>query len=578
LLLSIGLLLLFRGERSLSTSGTVIGTDEELPLYHQPSQEYDSPQLDQPVRRIRGSVLNTPKKKIILPPPDEDQQINLIPYVGADLIHFERNLLRIGFFAENEQGKGKAKNIRRLDLSTKVDGQKIQVNIEFRAPKTLPSSIHRDKFMAFLKIAAEQRAREGTLVNPIRFTGYRMLQELGLTDSGENYRSINEWGQVMADTTITSEKIVFIASSKRYANRTIHVFESFQRVGSTLDNKTAENYEVVLSDWLLDNLNANYVIAEDFAVYKRLKRPTARGIFGPLHNWFIATRGRKVERDYKQLCAFLGIRAYGYKSKIRSTMGVALDELVAVQYLSRWDVERMVTAPGYKILLWPGEAILRSINDMAALPASGHEQKVLTGETVAQDETSDLTVETQEALTALLSLGVTGKTAVSLVKQFGADYMLGLAEYANKLQAEPGNRIRSAAGIVVYWANSEFPIPASFETSAQRRTASEARKKRAFEEQQRLELEMAYAQWKDHEYEKELHSRYPNGELENQLAKIAKQRRKSDSQFARVNSEQHLILARQILQKELKEQMALLSFEQWVVRYAQGNLFLENPS
>jgi len=291
--------------------------------------------------------------------PADDPQLDLIPFVGSDLIHFERNLLRIGFFASREERSGKPRNIRRIEQSMNVDGQRMIVAIEFRSPKSLPSSSDRDKFMAFLKIAAENRARVGRLVNPIRFTGYRMLQELGLTDSGANYEEVNAWGQRMADTTITSEKVVFFAASRRYANKTIHVFESFQRVGTATDKKTAEVYEVVLAEWLLENLNVNYVIPEDFAVYKQLKRPTARGIFGPLHMWFKASSGRAVERDYAQLCEFLGIQPYAYISKIKSTIGKALDELVAVRYLARWEITKMVTKTGYKVVLWPGVDILR---------------------------------------------------------------------------------------------------------------------------------------------------------------------------------------------------------------------------
>ena len=85
----------------------------------------------------------------------------------------------------------------------------------------------------------------------------------------------------------------------------------------------------------LENLNVNYVIPEDFTVYKKLKRPTARAIFGLLHMWFKATDG-PVERDYDSLlCACsLSVKSYKFVSKIKSTMGKALDELVAIRYLS----------------------------------------------------------------------------------------------------------------------------------------------------------------------------------------------------------------------------------------------------
>ena len=143
--------------------------------------------------------------------------------------------------------------------------------------------------------------------------------------------------------------------------RHIHVFESFQRVGKQSGSARSEEFEVVLAEWLLDNLNTNYAISEDFVAYRQLKRPTAKGIFGPLHLWFKASQGRAVEKDYRQLCMLLGIQPYAYLSKIKSTMGKALDELVTVRYLSRWDVQPMSSKDGYKIVLWPGEDLLRSL-------------------------------------------------------------------------------------------------------------------------------------------------------------------------------------------------------------------------
>jgi hypothetical protein len=521
-------------------------------------------------------IIVTLRLTVPIPPPD-DPQLDLIPFVGSDLIHFERNLLRIGFFASHEDRKGKSRNIRRIEQSMNVDGQRMTVAIEFRSPRSLPSSSDRDKFMAFLKIAAEQRARIGRLVNPIRFTGYRILQELGITDSGANYEEVNAWGQRMADTTITSEKVVFFAASRRYANKTIHVFESFQRVGNATDKKTAEVYEVVLADWLLDNLNVNYVIPEDFAVYKQLKRPTARGIYGPLHMWFKASNGRAVERDYKQLCAFLGIQSYAYLSKIKSTVGKALDELVAVRYLSRWDIQKMVTAEGYKIVMWPGSDILRCLNTNSPGLAAGtlNQKPTLEGKS-KNNKVPEFSIESQEALMALLSLGVLSNTANTLIKKYEPDYILDLAEYASHLaKADKNGRIGNPAGLLIYWLRNDMPVPATFETSRRRRAAEAAKRQRTAEEQNRQALEAAYTDWKDKEVEKELAERYPEKKLEKKIQEIVDLRRKSDHYFARVRREQHPILARQILQKEIREQMTLPSFEQWIKSNAQGNLFSE---
>ena len=38
-------------------------------------------------------------------------------------------------------------------------------------------------------------ARLGQIANPIRFSGYRMIQELGLSRNGEIYEEIVRWGK-----------------------------------------------------------------------------------------------------------------------------------------------------------------------------------------------------------------------------------------------------------------------------------------------------------------------------------------------------------------------------------------------
>ena len=101
-----------------------------------------------------------------------------------------------------------------------------------------------------------------------------------------------------------------------------------------------EHYEVVLEDWLSENLNQRYVIPEDFNAYKQLNRPTAKGIFGNLHLWCHASQGRPVEKDYPDLCSLPEYSSLSAPVKIKSTMGLALNELLTIKYLSKWDIQR----------------------------------------------------------------------------------------------------------------------------------------------------------------------------------------------------------------------------------------------
>jgi hypothetical protein len=92
-------------------------------------------------------------------------------------------------------------------------------------------------------------------------------------------------------------------------------------------------------------------------MYRKLKRPTAKGIFVYLYLWFYASKGKPVEKDYIELCSLLNIRSYEYVSKIKETIGVALSDLVDIGYLKSWDVKPMTSMDRYKLILVPGRAI-----------------------------------------------------------------------------------------------------------------------------------------------------------------------------------------------------------------------------
>jgi len=108
-----------------------------------------------------------------------------------------------------------------------------------------------------------------------------------------------------------------LCSTKRYADKLIHVLKHSSVLASNRGTGRSDEYEVTLASWLLDNLNATYVYVEDFAPYKKLRRPIAKAIFGLLHWWFASSNGHAVEKDYQQLCVLLGIQAYQQPSRIK---------------------------------------------------------------------------------------------------------------------------------------------------------------------------------------------------------------------------------------------------------------------
>lgn len=414
----------------------------------------------------------------------------------------------------------------------------------------------------------EQKLILGRLENPIRFTGYRLLKEMGFSFSGENYEDINRWGQRMADTTITSEQVIYLAAKKRYANRTVHVFRSFTRAGDSDKDGTVRNekYEVSLEDWLLDNLNQNYVVPEDLSAYRKLKRPTGKGVFGYLHIWFHASRGRQVERDYGELCMLLNIPKYNHVSKIRETMGRSLDELVEIGYLGDWKIAPMTSKDGYKLVLGAGEQLLH------ALAISRRKE---LGEAVVEQVCS---AEQEEAQHALIERGISPQKAASLGRHYAANEILDQIEYAEFLaQRSRRKTIENPAGFIIYTIENQILPPSSFESSRRIRERGTEALRMSAADIGRTEARERYEEHLDSAVQETIDERFPVDSFGKNLASIVLKQKRLDNQFAKLSDFQQRVAAEQMLRRELREElMEATSFEDWCASREQLDLFAAN--
>ncbi len=487
--------------------------------------------------------------------------------LAVDFIRFEKNLLQMGFFGAHDT-RHRNLSTRRIEQLVNREGQKIKVAAEFRASQEfgLPSTSDRDKYIAFMRIAMEQKAKMGgALENPIRFTGYQLLKELGLSFSGENYEDINRWGQRMADTSITSEQVIYLAAKRKYANKTVHVFRSFTRAGQAdlSGSGRTEAFEVVLEDWLLENLNQSYVVPEDFNAYRKLKRPTAKGVFGYLHLWFHASQGRDVEKDYGELCILLNIPAYKHVSKIRETMGRSLDELTSIGYLSKWDVKPMMTKAGYKLMLSPGEEVLRVLAITQKKQLSGNRPSDLPVITEAQQAVAE----------ALVEKGVALAKATALSQSASPQNILEQINYwESLLQNEGRKKIKSPTGFLIYLIENQIPVPSHSKASITRRLGQSSWAGQSGEGSAQTR-EQQYEDFVEQTVEQELRGRYPGGTLAKRVKEIVKERAHLDEIFDSFHPAQQGILAEQILRQELRKEMVIPAFEEWQHQQEQFALF-----
>jgi len=95
-------------------------------------------------------------------------------------------------------------------------------------------------------------------------------------------------------------------------------------------------------------------------------------------------------------------------------------------------------------------------------------------------------------------------------------------------------------------------------------------------EEARQALESAYMSWKDGKRKEALAERYSGEELEAKISEVVRKNSKSDTLFRRVPPAQHRTIALQLIMKEIRDSLALPSFEEWQSQNGQIDLFPSN--
>lgn len=383
-----------------------------------------------------------------------------------ELVRVEKSLQSIGFFAassKNAPGVAKTPSTRIVSQMVKhPDGRRIQARAVITAPHELglPTTADRDKYMALMKLVLDRRVQQGPISNPVRFSGYQLLRLLRLSLAGYHYDEINDWLKRMTATTIMSESIVFLADRKEYVSDIFHVFDQVTLYGQDRgEGGRAEEYEVYLSRWQLENINSGFLLQMDLNAYLELRRDIAKTLFGHLHVWFFASRGRTVEKDYKDFCELFHIRAWPHLSKIKQILSPSMDELIASGYLASWDVVRSSGTGDFKIILSPGNRLL-------ATPALAGIAKKLAERTATPPMwMADLISRgVHEAMVRQLALDIPDEQPVD-----------DQIDYADQIVRQ-NPKLRNPPGLYVAFLRDNIVVPPETVTrSRQRRQAAQQR-------------------------------------------------------------------------------------------------------
>ena len=482
---------------------------------------------------------------------------------ALDLVRVEKSLQSLGFFASTASNKEISRTI--VQVIRRSDGQRIQAKavIEGIPSLGLPTTADRDKYMALMKIALDQRAR-GELLNPVRFTGADMIKLLRLRKGGFHYDEINDWCKRMVATTIMSESSIFLADRRQYASDTFHVFERVVLVGEELhDGTRSDTYQVYLSHWQLTNLRQGYILPLDFNAYLQLRRDIAKALFGHLSIWFYASRGQSVEKNYTELCHLLHIRAYPHLSKARSVLEPALRELTEIGYLLSWELIQTSRGTDFKLALSPGQRLLSLPNFEGLINAEIR----ATLDTFLPCWVSEL-----------VSRGVTERRARQMALDLpDTQFVMDQIEYADYLIAQDKRgrgKISNPAGFYIWALEQNLSVPQDFETSRRRELRSANEQNQMQEKTRKLVLLQQYEKYRDEQVQERLAVQYTGEKLDLAIKEQLKALRRSQAEwFGRVPEETRREVAMGQLKQVLRDQMNLPTFEQWLRKEAQMRMF-----
>jgi len=489
-------------------------------------------------------------------------QTEMAPGTPLEVIKIEKNLNSLGFFTPSHKGLDNKKS-KSISISREDRGRKIQAKATiFPSPDHgLPTTADQDKYFAFQKIVTEIKKRTGVVNNPIGFTSYQLLKILGVNASGKNYEEVGQWLERMTLTGIRSENMVYFAGKKSWAKDIFHVFDRAVQVGQELpDGRTADQNYIWLSEWQLENLNANYVLPLDLHTYRQLRSTIAKALVPLLQIWFYASGRRPIEKRYGDLCQYLQIRRWPHLSKVRENFAPALEELKTLSFLDLWDIQRTADKQDFKIILHPGHRYSRDFRVRLAGQDPGAPPSIPEFDAILKELTSR---GIREDIGRRLLLDIPSSQSVHDQLEWG-DYLI---------QSAPKGKFFNPAGFLVYLIRNNIEPPPYFETSTRRelhRKAEERNQREraahAASQLRDLQLREAYREYQDHETEAYLQRAVSAEEIDREVKQIRKDLLKEFSSAALWPEETQKSVVMQKLKRAYQSKVPLLSFDEFCHR------------
>ena len=481
------------------------------------------------------------------------------PDAPLEVIKIEKNLNSLGFFTPSHKGLNNKKS-KSISFSRDEKGRKIQAKATiFPSPDHgLPTTADQDKYFAFQKIVTEIKKRAGVVNNPIGFTSYQLLKILGVNASGKNYEDVSLWLERMTLTGIRSENIVYFAGRKSWAKDIFHVFDRTVQLGQELpDGRIADQNYVWLSDWQLENLNANYVLPLDLHTYRQLRSNISKALVPLLQIWFYASQRKPIEKRYADLCQYLHIRRWPHLSKVKENFAPALEELKNNAFLDLWDIQRTADKSDFKIILHPGERYSREF------------RMRLAGQEPVESASS---FQFEALLKTLTDRGIREDTARHLLLDIREDQCVqDQLEWGDYLiQCGQKGKFFNPAGFLVYLIRTNTEPPPYFETSRRRELRKQTgdklnceREAQSVAQMRLVRLQEAYKEYVDEQVTTYLQRCIAPDDLEKELRRIHNELLKEFKSAEFWPDETKRTVAMQKLKNAYEARVSMLTFEEF---------------
>lgn len=181
---------------------------------------------------------------------------------------------------------------------------------------------------------------------------------------------------------------------------------------------------------------------------------------------------------------------------------------------------------------------------------------------------SQTRADSEAALTELRRFGISPASAKRFIQQFDAGTILDKIEYVRSLVAIEGTRIRSRQSMLVYYLVEQVPIPEDF-VSTKRQQAERESKRLEMNRLAHIEtLKCEYDGWCKEQAEFEIKTRFLGQDLDRKLGEIASKMSKADPRFAQIPNVHQPKAAYQVLIRDIRAVLELLSFEDWCKAFA----------